>query len=138
MGISLNGNIIMNDDVMFDGHDVKKHSYLLTAYPSYVRDPSLEVCELLGDTIKYANVTEIISRLENIQGGDMKLNIERVSPSIFNFSTFDEMILFLKDENYINYFNKCLCSPTSSYKLWVYQICNKSNIRNRKLEELGI
>jgi hypothetical protein len=132
----INKNLVLPSDVIFKGKSSRDKHLDMVYYEDCIKIPSQKIIEHFGDRIKYANPSETIFYLED-DGPNKKLQSISRNHEVLSFNSYETMISFLEKETYLFYFVKC-CEVDGIYNLYVYIVDNIVNMRNRKLEELGI
>lgn len=142
MSILINESSILPCGAIMSGHDFEVHMAIMDNYEDDTKIVSQRICRHFGDRIKYEKMLTSYFMLEPKEGSDnLELQHFHASPSVFNFGKFEDVLSHLEDERYISYFCKCVMNHKlygTAYKLYVYMIDNVANLRERKLDDLGI
>lgn len=133
--LSINGNIILNDDVEIRG--LMSHSDKYDDINSYneseyykVIEPTKSIITQFKDSIFYALPAVTCYCLNN-----MRLEHWQLTPNLYKFNNYDSVVKHLTDESKV-YFLVKLAEVSGIWNLYIYEKSNISNIRNKKIDDL--
>ena len=98
-----------------------------------VFNPTKKVCEHFKDRLGYCMPS---SKFWVIDNG--RLEVFNQSLNSLEFYKYDDLIEYLSDERKKIYVSKITLDFGRIYKAFIYEIDNLPNIRNQKLEKIGI
>lgn len=139
MILNSSSGVILDYDINFSSGEIwdsKRHKDFLNFYSESVKESSFEIINLIGDKIKYTKPSIIGYQLVD-DGKNKRLESYNLTPTLFKFSKIEEVILFFNQKKYNFYFVKSY-KDSYSYQLYVYIQDNLPNLRQKKLQQLGI
>ena len=131
---------LLNHDVSIDSSSKMTWSQKINDISSYLEkdgfeviNPTKKVCEYFKDKIGYCMPS---SKFWVIDNG--RLEVFNQSLNSLEFYKYDDLIEYLSDERKKIYVSKITLNFGKIYKAYIYEIDNLPNIRNQKLEKIGI
>lgn len=139
MILNSSSGVILDYDINFSSGEIwdsKRHKDFLNCYSESVKESSFEIINLIGDKIKYTKPSIIGYQLIS-DGKNKRLESYNITPTLFKFSKIEEVISFFNQKKYNFYFVKSY-KDSYSHQLYVYIQDNLPNLRQKKLQQLGI
>jgi hypothetical protein len=131
---------LLNHDVSINPRSKMTWSQKIDDISSYLENPDFEVinptvkiCEYFKDKIGYCLPSSSFFVIDN-----SRLEIFNQPLNCLDFYNYDDLIKYLSDEKKTIYVSKITLNFGRIYKAFIYEIDNLPNIRNHKLEKIGI
>ena len=109
--------------------DIKANTCYNTYYRPEISVPTIEICNYFKDRIKYCNMSSC--RFCQVING--KTEMFYLPLNCWFYGTMEEVINHLEDRNKIIYLHN-VEHYKNNWNLYIYEIDNRYNVRNNKLD----